>query len=99
MTSRRRFISLVPLLGAAAFTRAADLPAVDDNDAQAKALGYVHDTKKADSAKYPKHTVAQKCGNCQLFQGKPADASGPCPLFAGKAVSSAGWCSAYIKKA
>jgi hypothetical protein len=77
----------------------ADAAKVEESDPQAKALGYVHDSAKADQAKFPKHAVAQKCGNCQLFQGKAGDAQGACPLFAGKMVSSGGWCSAYIKKA
>ncbi|HEY4074108.1 MAG TPA: high-potential iron-sulfur protein [Herbaspirillum sp.] len=77
----------------------ADLAKVDENDPQAKAMGYVHDTTKADKVKFPKHTVAQKCDNCQLFQGKAGDAQGPCPLFSGKAVAANGWCSAYTKKA
>jgi hypothetical protein len=85
--------------GIPAVTQAADLPPVDLNDPQAKAMGYVTDTNKADKAKFPKHTVAQKCESCQLFQGKAGDKQGPCPLFAGKSVESTGWCSAYMKKA
>jgi hypothetical protein len=77
----------------------ADLPKLDVNDPQAKALGYVEDSSKADKAKFPKHAATQKCNNCQLYQGKPGDAQGGCPLFAGKSVAGAGWCSAYIKKA
>jgi hypothetical protein len=77
----------------------ADMPKVDENDPQAKAMGYVADTNKADKTKFPKHTVAQKCDNCQLFQGKAGDAQGPCLLFSGKSVAGSGWCSAYTKKA
>lgn len=112
MTSRRIFlknISNMAVLSAAAVSAVslsaipgmanAQVAKVDENDPQAKALGYVHDTAKADQAKYPKHAAAQKCVNCQLFQGKPTDATGPCPLFAGKAVAAGGWCSAYAKKA
>ena len=77
----------------------ADLPPVSDSDPQAKAMGYVSDTTKADQKKFPKHAATQKCDNCQLFQGKEGDAQGPCPLFAGKSVSGHGWCSAYMKKA
>jgi hypothetical protein len=72
---------------------------VNEKDPQAVALGYVADTTKADAKKFPKHAAAQKCLNCQLYSGKPADASGGCPLFAGKQVAGNGWCSAYIKKA
>ncbi len=72
---------------------------VDEKDPQAAALGYVADTTKVDAKKYPKHAAAQKCSNCQLYTGKPADASGGCALFAGKLVAANGWCSAYVKKA
>jgi len=72
---------------------------LDEKDPQAVALGYVADSAKADTKKFPKHTKDQHCGNCQLFQGKPADATGGCPLFPGKVVAGAGWCSAWVKKA
>ena len=72
---------------------------VDEADPQAASLGYKADTTKVDAKKYPKHDKAQKCSNCQLFQGKASDATGGCPLFAGKVVAGNGWCSAYAKKA
>lgn len=72
---------------------------LDEKDPQAVALGYVADTTKADTKKFPKHSNDQKCSNCQLFQGKPADATGGCPLFPGKVVAGPGWCSAWVKKA
>lgn len=79
---------------------AAGSPAmVDEKDPTAVALGYVADTTKADQKKYPKHTADQKCNNCQLYSGKPADKSGPCSLFQGKHVAGTGWCSAWVKKA
>jgi hypothetical protein len=71
---------------------------VDEKDPQAVGLGYVADSAKADSKKYPKHAPTQMCSNCALYQGKAGSASGPCPLFAGKEVASKGWCSAYAKK-
>ena len=72
---------------------------VDEKSPQAAGLGYAADTTKVDAKKYPKHTAEQKCANCQLFAGKPADKAGNCPLFAGKQVTASGWCSAYVKKA
>jgi hypothetical protein len=72
---------------------------VDEKDPQALGLGYAADTTKVDDKKYSKHAAAQKCSNCQLYAGKPSDASGACPLFAGKLVAANGWCSAYMKKA
>ena len=74
-------------------------PKLPETDPQAIALGYRLDTTKVDAKKFPKHEVAQKCGNCQLYQGAANDAFGPCPLFAGKLVSVNGWCSAWVKRA
>jgi len=74
-------------------------PMVAETDANAKGLGYVADSAKADGKKYPKHAATQMCGNCALYQGKAGEASGACPLFAGKQVDAKGWCSAYAKKA
>ena len=100
MTSRRRFISLVPLLGAATLARGqAAAPLVDPKDPQALALGYAPDASKVDKAKYPKYAAGQACASCALYQGQAGAASGPCPLYAGKAVAAKGWCSAYVKKA
>lgn len=91
-------------IGAVAGTRRAEaqgkaLPLVDPKDPAAANLGYVADATKVDKAKFPKFAAGQNCGNCTLFQGKPADASGGCPIFPGKAVHTKGWCSAYVKKA
>lgn len=104
MSNRRVFLKSLSQIAAASamgvtITARAEMPKLDEKDPQAIALGYKNDTSKADNTKFPKHTVAQQCSNCQLFQGKAADAWGPCPIFAGKQVSSKGWCSAYTKKA
>jgi hypothetical protein len=72
---------------------------LDEKDAQAIALGYVHDATKADIKKFPKFAAGQLCNNCALFQGKASDAWGGCPLFPGKQVAGKGWCSAWAKKA
>jgi hypothetical protein len=68
---------------------AADLPRVDPDDAQAKALAYVHESAKAES----------NCANCQLYTGDPAADWGTCAIFPGKQVATSGWCSAWVKKA
>jgi len=68
---------------------AADMPQVDPQDAQARALGYVHQSPKPDSL----------CKNCQLYTGDPDADWGPCAIFPGKLVSTSGWCSAWVKKA
>jgi hypothetical protein len=98
---RRIFLAQVAACSAAIATGASAQGAVkvDEADPQAAALGYKSDSTKVDGKKYPKHAAEQKCSGCQLYQGKPADASGPCAIFAGKLVSSNGWCSAWVKKA
>ena len=100
MTSRRTFIQIVPLAGAALLAgRPAFAADVDPKDPQAAALGYVTDATKVDKAKYAQYAAGQTCASCALYQGKAGDASGPCALFAGKSVPAKGWCSAYAKKA
>jgi hypothetical protein len=101
MQSRRQFIQIVPVAGAALLAaQAANAQAkLEESDAQAKALGYVHDATKVDKAKQAKYQAGQSCASCQLFQGKPTDAWGACPLFAGKQVAGKGWCNAWVKKA
>ncbi len=103
LTERRVFLlqaaACATALSASTTASAQGLPKLDEAAPQAVALGYKHDTTKVDPKKYPKHAVAQKCSNCQLFQGKAGDAWGPCPLFAGKQVAAAGWCSAWAAKA
>jgi len=100
MTARRQFIQWIPAAGLAALAvREAHAQAkVDEKDAQAAALGYVHDASKADKAKFKNYAAGQTCGNCALYQAKGGDAWGGCPLFQGKQVAVAGWCSAWAKK-
>jgi len=99
-TSRRQFIQIIPVAGAALLgARVAHAAMVDENDAQAKALGYVADAAKADKAKYKQYAAGQLCSNCALYQGKASDAAAGCALFPGKQVAGKGWCSAYAKKA
>lgn len=101
MTSRREFIVTLSLGSTALATNQAIAQGamVADTDPQASALGYKSDGTKTDKAKYPKYAADQRCNNCALYQGKPADAAGGCPLFAGKQVAGKGWCSAWAKKA
>ena len=102
-TNRRVFILHVAagssVLAASHAMAQAAPPMVNEKDPAAVGLGYAADTTKVDAKKYPKHTNAQLCNNCQLYAGKPTDAAGGCPLFAGKQVAGKGWCSAWVKKA
>lgn len=98
--NRRIFIARVAASGGALIALKAQAQArVDEKDPQAASLGYVADTTKVDAKKYPKHAASQKCSNCQLYSGKPADPAGPCSIFPGKQVAANGWCSAWVKKA
>jgi len=72
---------------------------LSESDPQAQALGYKTDALKADKVRFAKYAAGQTCSSCQLYQGKPTDATGPCPLFQNKLVASKGWCSAWVKKA
>jgi High potential iron-sulfur protein len=100
MTSTRR----VFVIAAAGAAGAAWLPAaqaqtkLDEKDAQAVSLGYVHDATKADRKKFPKFADGQNCANCALFQAKGSDPWGGCPLFGARQVAAKGWCSAWAKK-
>ncbi len=99
-SNRRTFLLQVAAAGSALAAAKAQAQAakVDEKDPQAVGLGYVHDTTKADTKKFPKHANDQKCANCALYQGKAGDASGGCPLFGTKHVAANGWCSAWAKK-
>ncbi len=101
-SSRRGFLVQVAACGSAlaAGGGAAQAQAarVDEKEPQAVALGYVHDTNRADKKKFPKHAATQSCAGCALYQGKAADAWGGCPLFGVKQVAGAGWCSAWARK-
>ena len=100
LTNRRVFMmTLAAGTSALAASGAMAQAKLDEKDPTAVALGYVADTAKADKKKYPKHDVAQKCSNCQLFQGKAGAAEGGCPLFPGKTVAANGWCASWVKKA
>ena len=103
-SNRRSFVmTLVAggsvLAASRASAEAAAAPALSEADPQAVALGYKADASKVDAAKYPQHAATQLCSNCNLYQGKAADAMAPCTLFAGKQVAGKGWCSAWMKKA
>ena len=91
-TSRRRFLKLtaggIVGLGVGGFSlRAFASEQVNTEDAQAKAMQYVHKSAKA----------GQTCGNCMLIQGNANETWRPCGLFPGKLVNNDGWCLAWTK--
>ena len=101
MPTRRKFIQIVPVAGASLLVGQVARAQVklDENDPQAKALGYVNDATKADKKKYANYAPGQDCATCALYQGKPGEAWGACALFPGKLVGAKAWCSAFAKKA
>ncbi|HEX2651668.1 MAG TPA: high-potential iron-sulfur protein [Burkholderiales bacterium] len=106
---RRSFLRTIPLVFVvAASTQASQVlaqakpaagPKLEENDPQAKALGYVHDATKADKAKFANWKPGEICDGCVQFKGKPKDAFGPCTIFGNKQVAAKGWCTAWQKKA
>ena len=76
----------------------AALPKVSEDDAQAKALSYVHDASTLDSSQ-PRYQAGQVCSNCALYQGAADDDWGACSIFPGKQVKATGWCNVYAPKA
>ena len=95
---RRTFMLTLAATGAGLATGAHAQVVLDEKDAQAVALGYVADAKRADTKKFPRVAAGQLCSNCALYQGKAADKAGGCPLFGAKQVAGSGWCSAWAKK-
>ncbi|MEO5813395.1 MAG: high-potential iron-sulfur protein [Rhodanobacter sp.] len=101
--SRRRFLKVaagttvaaVVMGGLPQFARAADLPALSESDASAKALSYVENNTKSTNAK---HKAGNDCANCQFYSGGPTG-RGPCQLFPGKSVNAKGWCAGHAPKA
>ena len=74
-----------------------ELPLVDENGAQAMALGYRHDATTVDTAKFANYVEGSSCSGCQLFSGGDAE-EGPCAIFPGHQVKATGWCSAWAKR-
>jgi High potential iron-sulfur protein len=74
------------------------LPPLDPNDPTAKALGFVADASKVDTAANSSYKPNQKCSTCAQFQGKATDAAAACNIFAGKSVPAAGWCKVWVQK-
>lgn len=78
--------------------QSAEAPRLSEDDAQAKALSYVHDASTLDSSQ-PRYQAGQVCSNCALFQGAADDEWGACSIFPGKQVKATGWCNVYAPKA
>lgn len=102
--SRRAFVRsgvavafTMPILGSIPrLAAAAEMPKVDVNDPQAKALQYVHDATTVDAAK--RGGADRICASCRFYTAAAGSAWGPCTLFPGKSVSSKGWCASWVAK-
>ena len=101
-SNRRVFILTVAASGCGLATSQALAQAtpvrVDEADEQAVALGYKHDTRKVDKARYPNHSPAQTCANCSFWQGAATDPWAGCAMFGRKHIANAGWCQVWAKK-
>lgn len=100
-SSRRDFIrhSLMGLaalpLGAGILstrTFAQELPRLDPQAPEAKALNYVEEASQASD--HPAFEEGERCDNCMFFQ---PDNEG-CQLFPGKSVEPAGWCQSWTAR-
>jgi hypothetical protein len=95
-------LPMAPMALRSATAEEKELPLVDEADPSAVALGYVHDARSADTAKFPKRAgdagSNQFCHNCVLYQSTSTEGVGPCSIFPGKAVKAGGWCNAWAPK-
>ena len=103
--SRRRFVTystavtfIAPAFATLGARPAAAeaLPRLDEKDASASALQYVHDASKADPG--TRGAGDRFCRNCRFYTDAAAAEWGPCTLFPGKAVSAEGWCTAWAAR-
>ncbi len=76
---------------ASAPTQVASGEPVKETDAYPKSMGFRINTANVDKVKFPRHEVAQKCSECQLFSGKTGDPLGTCSFFK-RPVPVDGWC-------
>ena len=73
-----------------------DVP-VKETDPYPKSMGFRLNTANVDQVKFPRHEVAQKCSECQLFSGKAGEATGTCSFFK-RPVPVDGWCRNFKPK-
>ena len=99
--SRRDFMrhSLLGLaalpLGAGILSQRAfaqELPPLDPENPQAKALNYVKDAQQASD--HPAYSEGETCANCMFFK----EANNGCQLFPQHSVAPGGWCQSWTKQ-
>ena len=74
---------------------AGGLVKIEESDPVAKALAYVHDASKVDTAAQPRYAAGQVCTNCAQYKAVEGG-WGSCAIFPGKLVAGGGWCAGYI---
>jgi hypothetical protein len=101
--SRRSFVKSVGGAAVISFigvnpvaSRAERLPRLDESDATAVALKYVHDASSAADSLRPQKE--RYCYNCALYAGSSDDEWAGCSLFPGKSVAGRGWCSVWARR-
>lgn len=103
--ARRQFIQLSAAAAAGAMVipgkeaQAQDMPKVEESEAMAQAMKYVHDASTVDPASRANPAAEQNCANCALVQGADGEEWRPCQIFPGKLVAAAGWCTVWAPKA
>ena len=71
---------------------------LDANDAYARSMGFKLNTTEVDETKYRKHTAEQKCGVCQLWNGrenKSVAGYGNCSFFDDAMTPENGCCKNF----
>jgi len=92
-------VAAVPVSALLGRTASAAGAAVDPNEPQAKALGYILDASKVDAKANPNFKPGQHCANClQAPTAKPGMTEVPCNIFAGRPVAAKGWCKVWVKR-
>lgn len=101
--TRRRFATIgvvagllpIPLVMGSRQASAGQLPRLDEGERSARALSYVHDASRIDSA--TRGGADRNCRGCRFFTDAGAT-WGPCTLFPGKAVNADGWCRGWVAR-
>lgn len=95
--NNRRVFMLHTLVGASVIAAAShanaapSTEAVKETDSYAKSMGFRLNTNDVDKVKYPRHTVEQRCSQCQLFKNVAGEPTGQCSFFK-RVVPVDGWC-------
>jgi len=96
-SQNRRVFMLHTLAGASVIAAArqahagTETEAVKETDPYPKSMGFRLNTANVDQVKYPRHTVEQRCSQCQLFKNAAGEPTGNCSFFK-RVVPVDGWC-------